>query len=280
VRAPRTQPGESCSTPGFDLARFLRLRSVRSICLCLLTCLVVTSRAEGKCGSEIKILLEPSELRSVLDAFPAERESSASVYFFDTNSLKLLSAGLILRVRRGEDSNITVKLRLPAGLGGNEEDEAIHGSKCEVDIVGDLAARSNSIQSRFTGDPPATGQGFLALLNSSQKHLLEQAGVPNNWADIRRFGGIKSTTWNMKKYPPYPKLTLELWKWPSGTVLEISAKVDGNSGQAAYEQLRQLVLSKGLTMKSSQIPKTTLALQDIVRTSASVGAQAAPPTQP
>src|SRR5262249_40618710 len=98
-------------------AVWFRSRVARSISICLLVFLAATSHAEDKCGSEIKILLEPSELHSVLDAFHAKHGSAGSVSFFDTSKLELLSAGLILRVRSdGADSNLTVKLRLPESL--------------------------------------------------------------------------------------------------------------------------------------------------------------------
>lgn len=98
-------------------------------------------------------------------------------------------------MRSGATSDLTVKLRLPTsskvsdGFGGSDY------GKCEVDLTGDLALRSYSIQTKFAGNPPTTGQELFELLSTPQKQLLEQAHVSLDWTQIERIAEIKSTDW-------------------------------------------------------------------------------------
>jgi hypothetical protein len=103
---------------------------VLQLCLCSAVCLATVSLAEEKCGTEIKILLLPAELHSALQSFNAGTGVIGSVYFFDTNALELLSQGVILRLRTGAISDITVKLRPPASLQGSGRSSGADHYKC------------------------------------------------------------------------------------------------------------------------------------------------------
>jgi hypothetical protein len=242
----------------------LLMRSALPFYICTLACLAGVSEAEGKCGAEIKLLLRPTELHSALKSFHAQRETIGSVYLFDTNSLELLSEGVILRLRSGAPSDLTVKLRSPTRLEVGNQLDGAGRYKCEVDLTADLTLRSYSVQTRYSGHPPATGRELFELLSAAQKQLLDQAHVSIDWARVERIAEIKATDWEIKGQPPFPKLILELWEWRTGKILELSTKVTDDSGQLA--QLRQAALNKGLSLNSDQKPKTALALEDIVRT--------------
>jgi hypothetical protein len=101
-------------------------------------CLIGVSQGEKKCGSEIKLLLLPTELHASLESFNAKRAAVGSVYFFDTDNLELLSEGVILRLRSGTTSDLTVKLRLPNKVEANEEFGWAEHYTCEVDFTGEL----------------------------------------------------------------------------------------------------------------------------------------------
>jgi hypothetical protein len=137
--------------------------------------------------------------------------------------------------------------------------------KCEDDLIGGTPVRSYSIQTKFAGAIPQTGREVFGLLNSSQKHLLEQAHVSIDWTRVTRIANIKSTDWRIKAQPPFTKLTLELWEWSKGEVLELSTKAGSDAAPATYTQLERLVATKGLSL-SSQKSKTALALENIART--------------
>ena len=49
--------------------------------------------AQQNCNVEIKVLLSQTETQAAVAALGAKRETAGRVYFFDTNSLDLLSPG-------------------------------------------------------------------------------------------------------------------------------------------------------------------------------------------
>jgi len=56
----------------------LLMRSPLPFYICTLACPVVVSQAKEKCGAEIKLLLQPTELHSALKSFNAQRETIGS----------------------------------------------------------------------------------------------------------------------------------------------------------------------------------------------------------
>ena len=93
--------------------------------------------------------METQSARSTLNF---KKEVAGFVYFFDTDSLDLLAKGVILRLRRGADSDLTVKLRPPKGrkFFATSGDHEVF--KCEEDFTGDGAMLSYSIRRRYTAD--------------------------------------------------------------------------------------------------------------------------------
>jgi hypothetical protein len=239
------------------------VRLVLQLCLCSAVCLATVPLAEEKCGTEIKILLLPAELHSALQSFNAGPGVIGSVYLFDTNALDLLSQGVILRLRTGVISDITVKLRARANLQGSSGPSGVDHYKCEVDLTGEAALRSYSIQTKFAGTLPTTGDELFELLSATQKRLLERAHVSIDWARVKRIPEIKSTHWQIRPQQHFPKLALELWEWRTGEILELSTRVAGDARASAYGKLRQVVESNGLSLNKEQKSKTTLALEDL-----------------
>src|SRR5215469_14407172 len=132
------------------------MKSFLRLSLCSVVCLVSVVQAEEKCDAEIKLLLLPTEVHSAISAFRAGKSTISSVYFFDTNALDLLSEVLILRLRIGGTSDLTVKLRSRANIAVSDWLKATKGYKCEDDLTGEIALRSYSIQTEFSGTLPQT----------------------------------------------------------------------------------------------------------------------------
>lgn len=218
--------------------------------------------AEETCGAEVKLLLEPAALPSALKAFNADGGTVSSVALYDTGSLALLSQGVVLRVRSGASSDITVKLRAPRDFTAANQFAGLRGYKCEMDVTGEATTRSYSITAKYSGPTPATGQDFLVALSAAQKQLLEQSHVTVDWPRVVKIADIKATEWEMKDEAPFSKLTLELWEWPTGKALELSTKAADSSGQ--LEALRNLANSKGLAPSPTQKLKTAVALEAIM----------------
>ena len=118
--------------------------------------------------------------------------------------------------------------------------------KCEVDVAGSEGQPSYSITNGYAGKQlPITGSAVFDLLSPEQKQLLEQAQLAIDWSRVHRIADIQSTAWQIAGQGKFRKLTLELWTWPAGQVLELSAKVGAKRGSAAYSELLESGESQG-----------------------------------
>jgi len=236
-------------------------------------CAVVLScpglHAQENCNVEVKLLLSPAEARAAVAAFGGTKESPGRIYFFDTDKLDLLSQGAIVRLRQGAKSDLTIKFRAPNDKKLSPAAEGGHVFKCEVDLTGEGANSSYSIARHLAAaELPQTGLEVSRLLSSAQIKLFEDAGVSVDWSRVKRVAEITSTDWQTHSQPHVGKLTLELWEWPAGKVLELSTKVSSDAGASAYVKLRQLVQAKQLAMSPEQRVKTSIALEAITHAAA------------
>ena len=235
-------------------------------CSVLTALLVLATNVYGqeRCSEEVKLLLLPTQVQAAIPALVARGETRGRVDFYDTPGLDLLAQGVILRLRESEEIDITAKLRPVSGerivdpSGGRER------YKCEVDLNDGVEAQSYSVQRKYvSAKAPETGEGLYQLLTEGQKKLLEESKVAIDWKRVKRIAGIRSTSWTTKVEPPLGKLSMELWEWPGGSVLEISAKVTTDQGQVAYGELRELAKANGLALSGDQRSKTAIALKAI-----------------
>ena len=81
---------------------------------------------------------------------------------------------------------------------------------------------------------------------------------------MKRIADIQATSWQTKAQPHFRKLTLELWEWPGGRVLELSTKVGPDAGPSTYAELQRLVKTKGLSLNATQRAKTGMVLETLV----------------
>ena len=233
-----------------------------SVWASLFVCSVL--HAQNRCGVEVKLLLSPTGDQAAVKALDVKKETTGFVYFFDTNTLDLLSQGVIVRLRQGISNYLTVKLR-PSN-GEKFSDSAIDQEtfKCEVDLTGDGESLAYSIGRRYDGESlPQTGREISRLFSPGQRKLLEEAKASIDWSRVKRMVEIRATTWQSKTRPHFDKLTLELWEWPGGRILELSTKVRSNAGQMTYAELQGLVSSKSLSLSRDQRSKTSTVLESI-----------------
>jgi hypothetical protein len=216
------------------------------------------------CDEEVKLLVSPTQVQAAIPALQARGKTDGRVYFYDTPALDLLSKGVVLRLREREEIDLTAKLRPVSGekfvdpTGGRED------YKCEVDVNDGVEAQSFSVQREYAdAKVPETGPEVFQLLSAGQKKLLEESKVPIDWKRVKRIAEIRSTSWKTDAKPRLGKLSMELWEWPGGSILEVSAKVDLDAGQAAYVELRELAKKRGLALSSDQRSKTAIALREI-----------------
>jgi hypothetical protein len=232
-------------------------------CAVFLSCSCL--HAQDACGVEVKILLLPAEIAAAKVALNVKKATVGRVYFFDTDNLDLLSEGAIVRLRRGPNNDLTVKLRPPNGkripisFGGRNT------FKCEVDLIAGIANFAYSLGTKYgLNQLPESGFDVSHALSPGQKKLLDDAQTSIDWTRVKRIAEITASTWQTQPQPHLGKLTLELWEWPGGKVLELSTKVPPDAGSLAYTKLQELLRTKHLSMNSTQLPKTSIALNAIV----------------
>ena len=232
----------------------------------MLAMILLTSalQAQEKCPVEVKLLLSPEGTSIAITSLKMRKETVGEVYFFDTDSLELLSKGVIVRLRRGSNNDLTVKIRPPENQKLLDPSRRRNDLKCEVDMSGGQGNLSYSIQTPYSGSlAPDTGRDILSYLSDAQKELLKEAQVSVNWTRVKRIASIKSTDWDARGGGHFDKLTLELWEWPEGSVLELSTKVGPNEGSSAYARLLRLANDSNLPVGANQRPKTNMVLEKL-----------------
>ena len=238
---------------------------VRCFVLIVAFAFVSSLHGQERCSEEVKLLLSPTQVQAVIPVLQARRESHGRVDFYDTPALALLSKGVVLRLREGTESDLTVKLRPLSGERFADPSGGREDYKCEVDLNDGAEAQSFSMQTKFAGaKAPETGEELLRELSVGQKKLLEESKVPIDWRRVKRVAEIRSTGWATRAKGPLGKLDVELWEWPGGSILEVSTKVGPNEGQATYLKLQELAKKNGLALNASQRSKTAIALRAIV----------------
>jgi hypothetical protein len=232
----------------------------------LATLLIASSlHAQEICNEEVKLLLSPQQVQSAITALNARQETHDRVYFYDTPALDLLSKGLILRFRDRAEPDLTVKLRpLPGDKSFNSSGVRDDGYKCEVDLNDGIENESFSLANKYiSAKAPVTGEELFQQLSEGQRKLLRDSKVQIDWKRVKRIAEIQSTNWTSRASPPLGKLSVELWEWAGGRLLEVSTKVAPDAGQATFVELRDLANKKGLALETSQRSKTAIALGQI-----------------
>jgi hypothetical protein len=221
-------------------------------------------QAEEKCPVEVKLLLSPPTIQSVIASLGFEKDTATRVYFFDTDALALLEQGVIVRVRQGADNDLTVKVRVPEGNKQVHTSQLREHFPCEIDLTGTGQDTDYSVRRKYKAPQvPEMGTDISSLLSPAQERLLREARVSIDWARVMRIANIKSTKWETTGQPPFRKLTLEMWEWPSGNILELSTKAGSDAGPSKYAELQRIVNTKSLSLSASQSTKTSMILETL-----------------
>jgi hypothetical protein len=237
-------------------------RMFQWLCLCAVALLCHVCTAEERCGAEVKLLLSATDIPTTIAALKAQKGSSGDIYFFDTDSRELLSQGVIVRLRRGVAYDLTVKLRPPRDRKLTDPTGGTEDFKCEMDLSGNEENTSYSVRKNYSeAHIPETGNEIYQALSTGQKELLVAAQVKVDWNQVKRVVDIKATDWKIKGDSRFKKVALELWEWPEGRILELSTKTKSEEVEAAFEQLRELAIGKGLKLSSDQRSKTRMMLE-------------------
>jgi len=218
--------------------------------------------ARESCPVEAKLQLSMQARAKAIEALGLTQKTSGRIYFFDTDTLDLSKRRVILRVRQGASNDLVVKVRKADGDGPIEPSALKGHFPCEIDQARTGAQTSYSVGRNYkTAQAPQTGSDIRKLLSAAQRELLRKAGVSVEWDRVRRVASIESSSWRSSAQSRFGKLALELWEWPRGEILELSAKASAEAGISAYADLENLALMKGLALSPSQDMKTSMVLQ-------------------
>ena len=218
----------------------------------------------AQCRAEAKLLVSPGHVRTSVAALHATAKSQRQIYLYDTDGLELFLHGVILRLRTGARGDLTIKLR---GDNNNPERTREKGksTKCEVDVVGSAALTSYSLVTGWKHESgPRTGEALYAALSVAQQQFLARAGIAIDWHRVKPIAEIRATEWRVRGNGSLSEVSIELWEWPSGKVLELSAKADNpENGQSKLDLLLRMALASGLVIEEDQEPKATIVLHAI-----------------
>ena len=218
--------------------------------------------AREGCPIEAKLLLSPQARPMAIASLGLTQETPGRIYFFDTDALDLSKQQVIVRVRQGASNDLVVKVRKAEGDRSIDHYTSKGQFSCEIDQTRTGAQVSYSVgRSYKAAQAPQTGDDIRKLLSAAQRELLRRAGVSVAWDRVRRVASIESSSWRSSARSPFGKLALELWQWPQGEILELSAKAGADAGTAAYPDLERLAQMKGLVLSPNQDTKTSTVLQ-------------------
>jgi hypothetical protein len=218
--------------------------------------------AQDQCPVEVKLLLSSPEAQPVILALGFTKKTESRIYFFDTQSLSLLTQGAIIRIRQGANSDLTVKLRSPKLESAHANALLRARFPCEIDRTNAGADTSYAVERQYRSlKVPNTGAEVHRLLNSLQRELLADGGISIDWDRVIKIASIRSTKWQTASQSPHGKLSLELWEWPTGKILELSSKSPSASDRSKYREVEELLKANGLTLNANQATKTTTALE-------------------
>jgi hypothetical protein len=237
---------------------------LRSALMAVLMFLAVTVRAEEACPVEVKLLLSPPSIQTVIASFDFKQQKGGRVYFFDTQALDLLTRGVIVRIRQGGSNDLTIKVRRPDGSQRDNGSPLHDQFPCEIDRTQAGAATSYAVKRKYSAARvPDTGIDIYNLLSAPQKKLLQEAQVSVDWAHVKRIVTINATKWQTSVESPFGALALERWDWPKGSILELSARAAPSAGLSQYAELERLIQTKSLSLSNSQETKTSKVLQSL-----------------
>ena len=139
----------------------------------------------------------------------------------------------------------------------------VKAGKCEADFVGSQVFTSYSISEAWKrAEDVDSGQQLHSVLGTEQVQVLLASGISVDWRQITPRAKIQATTWDAHPDGPLKKVTIELWEWPGGRILELSAKAKSQNGADAMKILRQMAEGHALNVEKNQVTKTAFVLRN------------------
>ena len=220
---------------------------------------------------ELKLTVADSEIRSTADALgmdPLQAEIR-QVVFFDTPTLTLSKAGVVVRARRiqGGEGDTVVKLRPVNPETLPPEVRQLASVKVEVDTMPKGYVCSASMKGKTTADDVRAvirKKMKIRDLFTKNQRAFYKANAPDGLklSELSVLGPI-----NLMRLPFEPdglkrKFVAELWMYPDGSrILELSTKAQPGDAFDVAAATRDFLKKKGLDLTAEQQPKTNRALK-------------------
>lgn len=191
------------------------------------------------------------------------------VYFFDTPSLDLNKAGVVVRARRiqGGSGDTVIKLRPVDPAAIDHELRRSASFKTEIDVVPGGFVCSGSFKGRCTAQDvldAVGGKTRLASLFSKEQRAFYQKHAPHGVAldSLQTFGPtfvLKVRLWSK---PLKRRLVVEMWLFPDGSRnLEISTKCEPREAFEVTNDLKAYLKDIGVELTGNQQTKTRAAME-------------------
>ena len=227
-------------------------------------------RIAGAKKVEIKVTVQKKEQQDAYDALNLTRHDAArrEIRFFDTPSLALSKAGLVLRARaiEDEDDDSVVKIRPVDPEAVDEKWLKTDGFKIEADSVGDKVVMSASLKARQKEgriEKVASGEHPISKLFSK-----EQVEFMSEFHDgavdldaLSILGPVRTLRADVDRPGMAYELTAEYWHLPDDAhLLELSIKCPPEEAVVARQVFEAFIGGHGLDPHGAQETKTKLAL--------------------
>jgi hypothetical protein len=225
---------------------------------------------------ELKVTVSANQVKATFAqlGLTSLKNEKRDVYFYDTPSLELSAAGMVLRSRKvyNGDDDSTIKLRPMSRTAVAASWFKESGFKCEVDAVGDKAVESCSLsvmQKRGEIDQVVAKKRLIEQLYSAkQEAFLKTSGKPVDWTKLTTLGPVHSQVWAFNSPESFAlgsPVTAEAWTLPNGQVmLELSIKVPRADWAKARARFDQYLAAIRVNASNKQETKTKVALNTFV----------------
>jgi len=222
---------------------------------------------------ELKLTIPAPEQRRTVGALGLDPLNAQVrlVYFFDTPTLELEKAGVVVRARRiqgkGDDSVVKLRPVVPHEL----PDELRESPSFNVEI--DASPGGYVCSGSFKGIPRKAsvhdachGDAALRRLFSKEQRAFYAEHAPEGIAidDLTVLGPI--FVLKLKGTPPGAgrKFAVELWMYPDGRILELSTRCAPDEAIQVAGETRAFLSERGVDLGGKQQTKTRTALESLV----------------
>jgi hypothetical protein len=220
---------------------------------------------------ELKLTVADSAIRSTADALDMDplQAEIRQVVFFDTPTLTLSKAGVVVRARRlqGGGGDTVIKLRPVNPETLPPEVRQLASVKVEVDAMPRGFVCSASMKGKTTADDVRAvirGKMKIRDLFTKDQRALYKAHAPDGLklSELSVLGPINLMKLEFDPDGLKRKFVAELWLYPDGSrILELSTKAAPENAFAVAAETRDFLKQKGLDLTAAQQPKTNRALK-------------------